>query len=92
MAFVTIAIFVLACAIGFAAWVTMVWNFVRLPFNLRKGLDPWGSGNPFNYVFQDDTLSPVGLAARKRALSSFFVFVSALVIGAIAGALTMWLS
>ena len=81
------AIFALACFVGVVAWLSLAWNAVRVPLNLKPGISPWAPGNPFNYLFRTDALSPVGLVARRRAGLSLVVFLLAVAIGTAAGGL-----
>ncbi len=80
-----IIVFVLACGVGVIAWVSGVWYTIRVPFNLKPGVDAWAMGNPFNYLFKPEALTSKGLVARRRAGVSLLVFVAALVVGGIAG-------
>ena len=85
-------IFVLACAIGVAAWVALLWNMFRVPFNLKPGVRAWALGNPFNYLFRPDALTATGLQARRRSGLSLLVFVVAVITGAMTGLLAKWLA
>jgi hypothetical protein len=92
MAYALITVFGAACVVGVVAWVSIVWNLFRVPFNLKPGVDPWTLGNPFNNLFKSEALTSEGLAARRRAGVSLSVFGGALVVGAIAGAMAKWLA
>lgn len=91
MAYTLIAVFIVACVVGVIAWLSIMWNLLRVPFNLKPGVDPWALGNPFNNLFKSEALTSEGLAARRRAGFSLSVFGVALIVGAIAGALLKWL-
>jgi hypothetical protein len=92
MAYAFFTIFVLACGVALAAWVVCVWNLVRVPLNLRPNVGAWALGNPFNYLFKPEALTPTGVVARRRVGISLLVFLAALVIGACAGLLAKWLA
>ncbi len=87
IAYVFLAVFVAACGVGLIAWGVLLWNVVRVPFNLKPGVDPWAHGNPLNNLFNTDALTSTGLAARKRAGFSLLVFGVALAVGVIAGSM-----
>jgi len=90
MAYALLVIFVGACIVGLLAWIVGVWNLVRIPFNLKPGVDAWATGNPFNHLLNSDSLTPAGLAARRRLGQCFLLFVAALVVGTAAGLLAKW--
>lgn len=85
MSYIIIVGFVAAYSVAAIAWLVLVWNVVRVPFNLKPGIRAWAQGNPLNYLFNPQALAPAGLAARKRAGLSLLVFGCALAVGAIAG-------
>jgi hypothetical protein len=87
-----IAVFVVACAVGVIAWFLAVWNLLRIPFNLKPGVERWPLGNPFNNLFKAEALTTEGLAARRRVGVSLGVFGGALAVGAVAGVMTKWLA
>jgi len=90
MAYVLLAVFVGAFAVGVVAWVGALWNLLRIPFNLRPGVQLWATGNPFNHLLNTESLTPAGVVARKRLGQFIVLFVSAIAVGALAGLLAKW--
>jgi hypothetical protein len=90
MSHALLAIFVAACVLGLLAWIIGMWNLIRIPFNLKPGVDAWATGNPFNHILSSDSLTSAGLAARRRLGQCFLLFVAALAVGAAAGLLAKW--
>ena len=76
-----VAVFVLACAAVFVSVVVAAFNLVRIPFHLKPGVRAWAGGNPLNYIFAPDSLTPKGLAARRRVGISCVVFLVSLAVG-----------
>ena len=85
MASVLLAVFIASVAIGVVAWVGALWNLLRIPFNLRPGVQVWATGNPFNHLLNTQSLTPVGVVARKRLGQFIVLFFSAIAVGALAG-------
>jgi hypothetical protein len=87
-----VGLFVLACAVGVLAWCVLLWSVLRVPFNLKPGVQAWSSGNPFNYLFKPEALTEAGLRARHRAGVALVVFVAtvatAFLVAALAKAIT----
>lgn len=85
MSFFIVICFVSACIVAAISWLVLVWNAIRVPLNLKPNIGAWATGNPMNYLFRPEALTPKGLVARKRAGLSLLVFSCALAVGAIAG-------
>jgi len=81
---VLIAVFVVACFATACALLALLWNLLRIPFNLKPGATA-PLGNPFNAVFKSDLLSESGLAARRRAGLALLAFVLMLLAAALTG-------
>jgi len=90
MAYAFLVIVDFGCVIGVVAGVVGFWNLIRVSFSLRPSIDPWASGNPFNYLFRSDALTPSGLLARRRVGLALLVLVASVAVGAIAGLLAKW--
>jgi len=90
LAIALLVIFVLSWVVGLAALLSAIWHLLRVPFNLRRGVERRSFTNPFNTLLNTDALSPEGLAARRRLGLSLAAFVGAFVVGSAAGALAMW--
>ena len=76
-----VVVFVLACATGIVSVLVAAFNLISVPFHLKPGIRPWAGGNPLNYVFAPDSLTPRGLAARRRVGISCIVFLVSLALG-----------
>jgi hypothetical protein len=83
-------VFIAACAVGAIAWVVAAWNLLRIPLNLRPGVDAWATGNPFNHLFAPNNLSEKGLVARRRVWIALGIFLSALIVGFLVGLPAKW--
>ena len=92
MAATLLIIFVLACVVGVVAWLSAVWHLMRIPFNLKPGVQLWSSGNPFNHLLNTESLTAKGVAARQRLAQSVAAFLGAIVVGAAAGILAKWVA
>ena len=90
MAYALLTIFVLACITGFLALAVALWNMVRVPFNLKPGIDAWASGNPLNYLLKPEALTNTGVIARRRVGHALLIFIGAWVAAAVAGLLAKW--
>ena len=76
-----VVVFVLACAAVLVSVLVAVFNLVSISFHLKPGVRAWAGGNPLNYVFTPGSLTPKGLAARRRVGISCVVFLVSLAVG-----------
>jgi hypothetical protein len=91
ISFMLVSLFVLALAVGIIAWLTLVWKFVQIPFNLKPGLSIWSSGaNPFNVIFNSDSLTPKGVQLLKQSGIALMVFITACIAGVVFGLAVYW--
>ena len=90
MVYALLTIFVLASITGFIALVVALWNIVRVPSNLRPGVDAWASGNPLNYLLKPEALTDTGVVARRRVGHALLIFIGAWVAATAAGLLAKW--
>ena len=86
-AHLALGLFVLACVVGILAWCVLLWSLLRVPFNLKPGVQAWSGGNPFNYLFKPEALTQAGLAARRRAGLALAVFVATVAVALLAAGL-----
>ena len=71
---ITTALFGLALGVAVIAFCVALWNLIRVPFLLKPGIEAWSTGNPFDYLFKPEALTPRGLEARRRTGVAVIVF------------------
>jgi hypothetical protein len=92
VAYAFATLFVLAWVTALVALVIAFWNMVRVPFNLKPGVNAWAGGNPLNYLLKPEALTDKGIAARRRVGQALLIFLAACVAGAAIGLLAKWIA